>query len=515
MNLDFEYKALQPTDYGLVLHNPENRVFMSPSYFFLGDIHGAMPGQISNWLAVWLEMENNSDKDFEPLFVFDPDKKYNVGRNEKGRFIRKKLHSMRPAELKDAAAFRASLSNHHRTRTFIDMGGDEIFVPPQEPISESPHTGEVVLSGRARKKGDARSDSTYHLLTIKGPFRDSDKLDDNCIPRGVLFSEVTCDCHWYREIKKKNAESSIELLDSDLAGFLIFASKNPRRVRGKPAGRDFFVPFRTDVVDEETLKFHTVEELPFLSDTMRDLTALKMSVFIKKYFDNATHFSIDKKLTKCPVFDSLTIRLIKDKRADYRILLGAFPFAKGKKSSFEEPIQRLYWGIFSQLSKEKFTLAGAVLENKDTSYESACLHFEGPGDQIARITVNGLPPVIIKRKKLRRKVISPVRDYTYKTTKEFPKISPFAELYKRPATPRMDDMLRAGTEYMVILPEKIPIALWRDYARVIHNAIDEYNQNLDPDYEKPESIEQAIKRARAYRMKGSAKQLEKIRAALS
>ncbi|MBD3304048.1 hypothetical protein GF343_02805 [Candidatus Woesearchaeota archaeon] len=508
MDSDFEYAALSPTDYGLVLHNPENRVFMSPSYFFLGDIRGAMPGQISDWLAVWLEMENTPEKDFEPLFVFDPDKKYNVGRNEKGRFVRRKLHSMRPAALKDAAAFRASLSNHHRTRTFIDMGGDEIFVPPKNPIFESPHTGEVVLSGRARKKGDARTDATYHKIRVIGPFRDSDDT-------GLLFADVSCDCQWHYFITGKNSHFPVQILDSDIAGFLNFISKNPGKVKNKPADRAFFMPFRTDMVDEQALPYFTVEEMPFLSTSVRDLNPLKMSVLIKKFFDNASHYSIDRLLTKCPVFDSQTIQLILDRRADYRMLLKEFPFAKAKKSSFEEPIQNLYWSIFSQLGREQFALAGAVVENKDTSYESPCLHFEGPDGRIARVTVNGLPPVIIRRKKLRRKVISPVRDYTHKATKEFPKINPFAELYKRPVTPRMDDMLRAGTEYMVTLPEKIPVALWRDYARAIHNAIEGYNQNLDPDYEKPESIEQAIKRARAYRMKGSSKQLERIRAALS
>jgi len=508
MNLDFEYTELKPTDYGLVLHNPENRVFMSPSYFFLGDVHGAMPGQISEWFAVWLEMENNPDKDFAPLFTFDPDKKYNVGRNEEGKLVRRKISTMRPAELRDAAAFRSSLSRHHGTRTFVDMGGQEIFVPQKNAISILPHTGEAVLSGRARKKGDARTDATYHKIRITGPFRDSDE-------RGILFADVSCDCQWYYVITGKNSHYPIQILDSDIAGFLSFISKNPGKVRNKPAGREFFVPFRTDTIDEQTLQYFTVEEMPFLSQSVRNLTPLKMSVLVKKFFDNASHYSIDKLLTKCPVFDSQTIQLISEGRADYKILLKEFPFAKGKKGGFEEPIQRLYWGIFSQLHKEKFTLAGAVLENKDTPYESACLHFEGPDNQIARVTANGLPPVIIKRKKMRKRIISPVRDYTQKASKEFPRINPFAELYKRPTTPRMDDMLRTPTGYIVTLPEFIPQALWRDYAQVIHSAIEEDNETRDPDYTKPESFNGIATRARAYGYKGSANLVERIRATLS
>jgi hypothetical protein len=510
MELDFEYETLKPTDYGLVLHNPENRVFMSPSYFFLGDIHGAMPGQISEWFAAWLAMENQPDKDFEPLFVFNPDKKYNVDRNEDGKLVKRKIHTMRPAELRDAAAFRTSLSNHHKTKTFITMGGREIFVPPRNPISESPHTGEVVLSGRARKKGDARTDATYHLLRIKGPFTNSDE-------KGVLLSEVSCDCRWSYEIGKKNAEYSVQMLDSDLAGFLLFVSRDHRRVRGKPAGREFFVPFRTETVDEATMQYHTVEKMPFLSGSVRDLTALKMSVFVRKYFDNATHFSIDKMLTKCNVFDSKTIELIRTGRADYRILLDSFPLTKEKKRNLEDPLESLYTGIFSQLSREGFNLEGAVLEKKGTPYEATCLHFEGPNNQMARVTIDGKPPVILRRKRRPNKPIVPVRDYTTDpdSSKEHPRISPFAELYKRPATPRMDDMSRTGTDFMATLPGKIPTALWRDYARVINKAIDEYNENRDLHYDQPESIEQAMTRARAYRMRGASEQLKKIRASLN
>ena len=510
MELDFEYEALKPTDYGLILHNPENRVFMSPSYFFLGDIHGARPGQISDWFAVWLEMENNPDKDFEPLFAFNPEKKYNVARAGSRRFVRKKLHSMRPAELRDAAAFRASLTRHHGTKTFVNIGGDEIFVPKHNNVTITPHTGESVLSGRARKKGDARTDATYHKLRIIGPFIDSNE-------KGTLFANVSCDCTWAYIIEGKNSYWPVQILDSDLAGFLQYVSRNPKKVKGKPAGRDFFVPFRTDSIDEPTLQFHTVEEMPFLSETVRDLTALKMSVFVKKYFDNANHFSIDRELTKCPVFDPLTIQLIREKRADYRVLLDAFPFTRGKKSGFEEPLQSLYWGIFRQLGKEGFTLDGAVLENKDTPYESACLHFEGSNGQIARVAINGLPPVIIKRKRIPRKVVVPVRDYTLSasSSKEHPVISPFADLYKRPTTPRMDDMIRAGTEYMATLPDFIPQALWRDYGKVIGHAINEHNEKRNKDYTQAESFNGIITRARAYGFKGTAKLVERIRASLN
>ncbi|MCK4589016.1 MAG: hypothetical protein KAT77_01115 [Nanoarchaeota archaeon] len=499
MELTFEYPIINGLTYGLVIDNPENRAFMSPTYFLLGDIRRARRTQIKEWFGQWLEFESQP-KDFEKLLNFD--KRFNVGKTENGSNIRRNLHDLSPLELVTASEFRTRMKRHYDgSASFVKRGGDDVFTYKKKRQKQGtrldlePHTGNVVLSGYVRKKGDARKGafrSSFHKITLKGPFKNS----------AIPFAQISDDCRYFDEIKKKGGYETLQIIDTDVAALLLHAAKNPNKVKDFQGNREFFVPFRTDTIDERILGYHRIEDLPYLSQSQFSLVPLKMDIFLARYFKNMGYFTLDKILTKLPTFDLQTIELINQGKAKYIVIPQAFPLDQKDLRSMEPEVAALYSMILKNLKDDGFVLKDIVLEKKDSVYETPCLHFEGPDNQIRRVTLDGRPPIIIKRKNTDGTVY-PVRSIEGNSHIDF-----FVELYrfykKDPNNLRkgvLDDMTRAVSDYMVTLPEPrkgqfIPESILKDYAQVIDLAIQIYNQKK-PEHYVAESFNRASNRARA------------------
>jgi hypothetical protein len=489
MSLNHDYPEIQCQTYGLMIDNPGNRAFISPTYFFLGDARRAALPTLKEWSRIWGEFEAQ-ELDFEKRFRFDSPLK--IGEDDEGKDIRANLHDLTHVQRINAAAERIKL--RYGVKSFITRGGTDVFEYNADGEKQGPkletHTGQVVLSGFVRKKGDARKGplrSSFHQVSVAGPFKNSRHP----------FGKLDNDSRYFKEIYKKGGYQHIQIVDTEIAALLLFAAGNPAHVGDFDGKREFFVPFRTDSIDERTWKYFTYENLPHISRTVTDLTPLKMDVFFERVFRQTPYFTLDKILTTLPVFDLKTIEMIEQGQAKWVALARKYPLKKKDYSHLDRKVAEVYAMIDRQMEEDGFVETDTVLEKKDSLFETPCLHYVGPDNQVRRVTLDGRPPLIIERRKNPDAPVFPVRNIEGSWQHDF-----FSELYKQYRKGRLDDMTRAVGEYMVTIPEPrrrgeyIDDSVMQDYARLLINAINDYNKAKPEDY-RPESINRAANRARA------------------
>ncbi|MBW2963448.1 hypothetical protein KY306_01590 [Candidatus Woesearchaeota archaeon] len=501
--LTHQYASLEGQTYGLIRHNPENRPFLSPTNQILGDVRAATRDVLKEWARIWLEAESK-ERDFEKQICFDPS--VVVGKKkDTGGPIRRVLHQLSPAGIVNGLEYRARVE--HQSSSFIRRGGDDAFTYNQGRERKGPklepQSGNVVLSGFVRQKGDARKGpfrSSFRQITVKGPFTNS----------SIPFALLESDSKYFQEIQKKGGFGNIQIMDMDIAALLIYADQNPDKVKDFPRKRKIALPFRTDTIDKETLRFFNVEELPYLSGTVTDLTPLKMDVLFAKYFKGENYFTLDKILSKLPVFNLPTIQSIQEGKSRWVVIPREFPLTEKKKfENLDKAVARLYSMIDDNLTEEGFELKDVVIEKKDSPYETLCLHYE-KGDEIRRVTLDGRPPLIIRRRLRPNAIVYPVRNIEGQWH-----IDPLAELYINYKKGRLDDMTRTVTDYEVTMPEFkpgqfVPDSILRDYAVILAEVLQEHNKNK-PSNQYPETFYRASDRAQDHGFTRSARMLKYMR----
>lgn len=460
--MKLEYPEFQPARYGVVLDNFRNRPFLCPGSFFLGDVLVTPASQLEQEIENWLDFKR-AEHDFEPLFDFNRDFMVQVEEKTKRRKIvrtrKRKLINLTAEQLVFALLRKIKL--HDKTLSIWNYHEDNAVY--------GANSGTQVLTGKVKSIGDARESqrTKYHLVSIDDPF------DHN----STHFNNVTCTCEDSFWMGAKQGNKNAQIICVHAAAIIDFISKHPTKIenyafvleaikRRIPSvdSLELVVPFHTDSIDAEVLKWLKEEDHSYISKGEQpSLSNLKIDVLLARYFGGMSYFDLAKLLLRLPVYDERVINWIIDNKAGFEVLPQKQLFGTEEIAT---PVQKLYEALNSYLYRERFHLKGYVLEKKGSPHEVIAINYvHRNGNEIRVVFSKNYPPVIV-----RRTPIKGARFYPFKESETRGHI--FYHLYHNERTGRalrgLDDRTRRPTNINVELPPCfIPNELLADYKEVI------------------------------------------------
>ena len=467
--MNLEYPEFRPLRYGVALENPRNRPLLCPESFFLGNVLVTPPSELELEIEKWLEFRR-AEHDFE--FLFDFNREFMVPTEEttkKGRKIsrnrKKRLVDLTAEQL--VFALRRKIHIHDRTLSIWNYHGDNA-------VTET-NSGTQVLTGRVKSIGDARESqrTKFHLVSIDDPFAHNT----------LHFNNLSCtceDCFW-TSTKLGNRNAQITCLH--VAAMLDFLSRHPEKIKNYDAileelkrrnkeitDLELIVPFCTDSIDAEVLKWFRGEKHPYISKgDQPSLSNLKIDVLMARYFSSTSCFELAKILLRLPIYNEQLLDWIIDGKAGFEVLPQENVFSLDKKVA--DPVRRIHEAINNHLYREGFVLKGYVLEKKGSPHEVIAINYVHKSrDESVRVIFNeNYPPIIVRRTPVINSRFYPFREYESQ-------VSIFRQLYQYERTGKelrgLDDRTRRYTRVSVELPPCfIPNELLKDYKRVIEAEI--------------------------------------------
>ncbi len=460
-----EYPEFQPARYGVVLDNFRNRPFLCPESFFLGSVLVTPASQLEREIENWLDFRR-AEHDFEPLFDFNRDFMVQVEEKVKRKTTvktrKRKLTGLTAEQLVFALLRKIKL--HDKTLSIWNYHEDTAVYDA--------NSGTQVLTGKVKSIGDARESqrTKYHLVSIDDPF----------VHNNTHFNNVTCTCEDSFWMGAKQGNKNAQIMCVHAAAIIDFLSRHPERIenhglvlealrrRGSSVDSlELVVPFNTDSIDAEVLKWFKGEDHPYISKGEQpSLSNLKIDVLLARYFGGMSYFDLAKTLLRLPIYNEQVINWIIDNKAGFEVLPQKQLFGTEEIAT---PVQRLYEALNNYLYRDGFHLQGYVLEKKGSEHEVVSINYvHRNGNEIRVVFSKDYPPVIV-----RRTTIKGARFYPFRESQSRGEM--FHHLFYTEITGRqlrgLDDRTRRYTNINVELPPCfIPNELLPDYRELIERS---------------------------------------------
>jgi len=467
------FPELKPRRYCLNLDG----IMIPAESFVLGRAFSTNPQDLVKIIDSWAKWRQSFGDDFPFLFSFG--RKYRVwaGETRKNGDKQERVKNLFGLSLDEKIiALKDKIFTKNKSLNIWDCFGHKTEKNKSNYAFRRIHGEKLVLSGQARHISEAGKESKpeFYDISVEGPYLHS----------SPQFSQIIDQCSDSVWTQRKAGRKKSEIITTHLGGLIEYVYKNPQSIETFAALKSalrkdghklrIFCPFHTDYVRREILDFFEQETLEHIVKSRQPpLDFLVADVLFAKFVAGMGSAGIGKRLLKLPMYDSLVVQGIMDRKISFDIIPQSQLF--GVMSPVSRAVKKIYASIKRMLTdKEGLEQNYFCLEKKDSAYETGAACFR-PKDSTsnecveeARVLFNkDFPPVIARRSPLPHAKVYPFKQRPRSGARRFAEMHqhPFSELYLPPfLTRRFDDRRREYSFWTVELPGFIPDALVPEYA---------------------------------------------------